>query len=58
MLGERREVEDVGGVGKEGGVDVRSACLSTPVLMLVMHSRKRAWAERRRVYEVVRCSSS
>jgi hypothetical protein len=26
--------------------------------MLAMQSRKRAWAERRRVYEVVRCSSS
>src|SRR5947207_11857295 len=31
---------------------------STPVLTLAMQSRKRAWAERNRVYDVVRCSSS
>jgi hypothetical protein len=37
---------------------VPSVCPLTPVLTLLMQSRKRAWAERNRVYEVVRCSSS
>jgi hypothetical protein len=38
--------------------DLPSVCPLTPILTLLMQSRKRAWADRNRVYDVVRCSSS